>query len=149
MKTNRRRIIQKIFIKTNLLYKEKGLLKFSIYSPLIKEDSYYTLFPKGLDLFIYENNKNKYTYIHANWVKSRNKIFYHIKGNIRIINDQGYLLKTKEIFWNRKQKKIFNDKYTMIYNPKNGTKLYAINGIEASENFRSIKLKNISGTLSI
>lgn len=138
-----------IFIKTSFFYKEKGLLKFIIYSPVIKEYISYTLFPNGLNLFIYNNkNTNKYTYIKADWVKSIDKVFYHIKGNIKIVSYEGYFLKTDEIFWDRKNKKIFNKKYTIISNSY-GIILHATNGIEASENLKKIRLKNISGTFPI
>ncbi|WP_238784568.1 hypothetical protein [Blattabacterium cuenoti] len=148
IKKNKKKIPKKIFVKTSILYKENGLLRIFLYSPLIKEYTSYTLFPNGFYLFIYENNTNKYTYLKADWVKSIGKIIYHIKGNIKIMNSNGYFVKTEEIFWNRKQKKIFNEKYTMIYN-SDGTILHATNGIEVSEDFKKIKLKNISGTLPI
>ncbi|WP_185862085.1 hypothetical protein [Blattabacterium cuenoti] len=148
IKKNTIKIPKKIFIKTSLLFKEKGLLKFIIYSPIIKEYTFYTLFPNGVSIFLYERNSNKYTYLRANWVKSIGKILYHIKGNIKIMNPKGYFLKTEEIFWNKKQKKIFNRKYTTIYN-SDGTILHAINGIEASDDLKKIKLKNISGIFPI
>ncbi|ACY40123.1 hypothetical protein BLBBGE_091 [Blattabacterium sp. (Blattella germanica) str. Bge] len=132
-----KKIPQRIFIKTSVFYKEDGLLRIFMYSPLIKEYTSYTLFPNGFCLFIYENDANKYTYLKADWVKSIGKIIYHIKGNIQIMNSNGYFVKTEEIFWNRKQKKIFNEKYTMIYN-SNGTILHAINGIEASDDLKKL-----------
>ncbi len=100
-------------------------------------------------MFIYDQNTNKYTYISANWVKSIDKIFYHIKGNIIIMNYKGYFLKTEEIFWDRKKKKIFNKKYTTIISNSDNIILHATNGIEVSEDFKNIRLKNISGTLPI
>ncbi|WP_238784194.1 hypothetical protein [Blattabacterium cuenoti] len=137
-----------IFIKTSILYKEKGLLKFLIYSSVIKEYDFYTLFPNGLNLFIYNNNANKYTYLSADWVKSIDKRFYHIKGNIEIMSPKGSFLKTEEIFWDIKNKRIFNKKYTTISN-SDGMMLHAANGIEASEDLKEIRLRNISGTLPI
>ncbi|WP_238785050.1 hypothetical protein [Blattabacterium cuenoti] len=121
-----------------------------IYSPIIKEYALYTLFPNGLNLFIYDKkNTNKYTYLSANWVKSVDKIFYHIKGNIIIMNDKGDFLKTDEIFWDSKNQKIFNEKYTKIVSNSDGIILHATNGIEASEDLKKIILKNISGTFPI
>ncbi|WP_341654009.1 hypothetical protein [Blattabacterium cuenoti] len=105
IKKNEKEVPKNIFFKTNISYKEKGLLKFFIYSPVIKEYAFYTLFPNGLNLFIYDKNTNQYTYISANWVKSIYKIFYHIKGNIKIMSYKGDILKTEEIFWDRKKKK--------------------------------------------
>ncbi|WP_185857263.1 hypothetical protein [Blattabacterium cuenoti] len=149
IRKDRKQIPKNIFIKTSLFYKEKGFLKFVIYSPIIKEYTFYTLFPYGLNLFIYDQNTNKYTYIRADWVKSIDKIFYHIKGNIKIMSPKGYLLKTDEIFWDIKNKKIFNKKYTTIISNLDGIRLYAKNGIEATEDLKEIRLKNISGTLPI
>ncbi|QIK16905.1 hypothetical protein G9C01_00760 [Blattabacterium sp. DPU] len=146
---NRNEIPHNIFVKTNIFYKEKGLLKFIIYSSVIKEYTSYTLFPNGLNLFIYDQKTNKYTYLKADWVKSINKIFYHIKGNIIIMSYTGYFLKTDEIFWDRKKKKIFNKKYTTIISNSDGTVLHAINGIDASEDLKKIRLKKISGILPI
>ncbi|WP_238784088.1 hypothetical protein [Blattabacterium cuenoti] len=101
-----------------------------------------------MNLFIYDKNDNKYTYLSADWVKSVDKIFYHIKGNIKIMNPEGFFLKTDEIFWDRRNKRIFNNKYTVISN-SNGIILHATNGIEASEDLKKIRLKNISGTFPI
>ncbi|WP_238784770.1 hypothetical protein [Blattabacterium cuenoti] len=124
-----------------------------IYSPVIKEYASYTLFPNGFNLFIYDNkNTNKYIYLSADWVKSINKIFYHIKGDIKIMNPKGFFLKTEEIFWDRKDKRIFNKKYTKITfhsDKKDKIILYATNGIEATEDLKEIRLKNISGTLPV
>ncbi|WP_185868971.1 hypothetical protein [Blattabacterium cuenoti] len=133
-------------MKTFISYKENGLLKIFLYSPIIKDYTSYTLFPNGISLFIY--NDDKYTYLKADWVKSIEGIIYHIKGNIKIINSNGFFIKTEEIFWNKKQKKIFNDKYTVISN-LDGIMLHAINGIEASDDLKKIKLKNISGTFPL
>ncbi|WP_185856694.1 hypothetical protein [Blattabacterium cuenoti] len=149
IKKNRKEVPKNIFFKTNFFYKEKGFLKFFIYSPVIKEYAFYTLFPNGLNLFIYDKNTNQYTYISADWVKSIYKIFYHIKGNIKIMSYKGDILKTEEIFWDRRKKKIFNKKYTTIISHSNEIILHARNGIEASEDLKKIRLKNISGTFPI
>ncbi|AGD98003.1 hypothetical protein BLBBOR_093 [Blattabacterium sp. (Blatta orientalis) str. Tarazona] len=71
----------------------------------MEEYPIYTLFPNGLQLFLYEKGKDKYTYLSANWVKSTEKFFYHLKGKIIIMNPNGDFLKTEEIYWNRKRKK--------------------------------------------
>ncbi|AWU44124.1 hypothetical protein DM814_00420 [Blattabacterium punctulatus] len=147
-KKNKKEIPNRIFIRTSILYKENGIIRSFIYSPMIKEYSIYTLFPNGLKLFIYRKKKNKYTYLSANWVKSIEKIFYHIKGNIIIMNSDGDFLKTEEIFWNKKYKKIFNNKYTIIY-CTDGTVLKAMNGLEATDDLKKIRLKNISGIFPI
>ncbi|WP_238786127.1 hypothetical protein [Blattabacterium cuenoti] len=65
------------------------------------------------------------------------------------MNYKGYFLKTEEIFWDRKKKKIFNKKYTTIISNSDNIILHATNGIEVSEDFKNIRLKNISGTLPI
>ncbi|AER40807.1 MAG: hypothetical protein LBQ72_00300 [Flavobacteriales bacterium] len=138
-----------VFLRTSILYKEDGFFRLFIYSPIIEEYSIYTFFPNGLQLFLYEKkDPSKYTYLSANWVKSTKKVFYHIKGNIIIMNPNGDFLKTEEIFWNIERKKIFNNKCTTIYF-SNGTILKAINGLEATDDLKEIRLKNISGFLSI
>lgn len=147
-KKNRKEIPYRVFIRTSILYKEKGLVRFFIYSPIMEEYPIYTLFPNGLQLFLYEKGKDKYTYLSANWVKSTEKFFYHLKGNIIIMNPNGDFLKTEEIYWNKKRKKIFNNLSTVIY-CSDGTILHAMNGLEASEDFKKIRLKNISGIFPI
>lgn len=146
-------IPKKIFFKVNILSKENGI-KYHIYSPIVKEYKYYTIFPNGFELFIYENNiKNKknynsINYIQANWVKITNKIFFHIKGNVKILSKNGYFLNTEEIFWNKKKKIFFNNVFTIISND-NGMVLYSKNGIEACNDLKNITLKNISGIVPI
>ncbi|WP_185866531.1 hypothetical protein [Blattabacterium cuenoti] len=147
-KKNRKEIPYRVFIQTSILYKEKGLVRFFIYSPIMEEYPIFTLFPNGLKLFLYEKGKDQYTYLSANWVKSTEKYFYHLKGKIMIMNPNGDLLTTEEIYWNRKRKKIFNNLPTVIY-CSDGTILHAMNGLEASEDFKKIRLKNISGIFPI
>ncbi|WP_185860656.1 hypothetical protein [Blattabacterium cuenoti] len=145
----RKKLPKNILIQTRIFYKEEGYLKFTIYSPVIIEYDFYTLFPNGLNLFIYNKDTKKCTYLSADWVKSIDQIFYHIKGNIKIMSPEGFLLKTEEIFWDRKNKKIFNKKYTTIVSNSDGIILHATNGIEASDDLKKIRLKNISGTLPV
>ncbi|WP_238785595.1 hypothetical protein [Blattabacterium cuenoti] len=131
------------------MFKENGFTKYIIYSPLIKEYNFHTLFPDGICLVIYKNNhRNQCIYIRGNWMKSFKNIFYHIKGNIRILNPNKFFLKTEEIFWDKKNKKIFNEK-NIIISDLNGAILYAKKGINISEDFKKFKLKDISGILPL
>ncbi|WP_238783787.1 hypothetical protein [Blattabacterium cuenoti] len=145
----RKEIPHRIFLRTSILSKENGIPRLFMNFPIMEEYSISTLFPKGIQLFFFDKkNTKEYISLTADWVKSTEKIFYHIKGNIRVVSSNGYFLKTDEIFWNRKQKKIFNNKCTIIYYP-DGTMLRAMNGLEASDDFKNISLKNISGIIPI
>ncbi len=75
-------------------------------------------------------------------------IFFHIKGNIKILTPNGYFFKTDEIFWDKNKKKIFNKKNVTISN-LNGTILHAKKGIEMYNNLKNFKLKDISGVLPL
>ncbi len=106
------------------------------------------ILPRGLILFIYEGKKDQFTYIKADWMKSHQKIFYHMKGNVIFFNSKGIFLKTEEIFWDRKKKYFFNKKKTTVYN-KNGLFFNATKGIEFSDNLNRIKLNSINGVISM
>ncbi|WP_238783748.1 hypothetical protein [Blattabacterium cuenoti] len=136
------------FTKIRISYKENGNIRFFIDSPIMEEYSFYTLFPNGIKLFLFYEGKKKYIYLSANWVKLTKEIFYNFKGQVIVMNSNGDFLKTEEIFWNKKSRKIFNNIPTIIY-CNDGILLHAKNGIEASEDLKKINIKNISGIIPI
>ncbi|WP_238785641.1 hypothetical protein [Blattabacterium cuenoti] len=137
-KSEKYNIPKKIFFNYNFILKEKGIVKYIIKSPFVKEYEFYNVYPNGVYLFLYNNKK--YGCIKADYMVGVKDLFYYIKGNVTIFSYKGYIINTEEIFWNRKKKLFFNEKKTIIYN-LHGNILYVIKkGIEIKDNLKKLNI---------
>ena len=107
----------------------------------------YTVFPKGLDLDFYQKDKDP-GHLKADYAKIIESTgWYEARKNVVIINSDKDTLKTNEIFWNKKERKIFSNDTVKIYRADGITTNISFNGIESSEDFKNFKLKKNKGTL--
>lgn len=141
------------FISVNLISRESGFIKMELKTPQIKEfyldskEKIYTIFPKGIEVFFYKKDKKNKSFLKASWAKFTEKDqIYEAKGNVILKNAQGDELKTSHIFWNKKEKKIYNEVFSEIYKA-NGSVLRAKNGLEGSDDLKKISLKNTDGAV--
>lgn len=139
----------KVIYHAHILHKDSAQIQMDLRSPLIEMyqlvDSPYTLFPKGVDLDFYENNKPKPGYLQANWAKLNDATnLYEGKGNVILVNDEGDSLKTEHLFWNRVEKRVYTTKEVFLIS-KNGDSLHARNGLEATDNLDRYTLFNNQG----
>ncbi|XCI75026.1 MAG: LPS export ABC transporter periplasmic protein LptC [Flavobacteriales bacterium] len=145
----------RIFVRAQVISKDSGLVKINLKAPLIEEYAFikkekpYTLFPKGLKLYYYENNKNQPGSLQADWAKIFDEEkYYEARGNVTIVNPSKDTLKTSHLLWNRKERKIYNDVPTEIYRI-DGTILNAKKGLEGSDDLKEITLKNTDGLIHL
>lgn len=107
----------------------------------------YTVFPKGLDMDFYQKGKDP-GHLKADYAKIIETIgWYEARKNVVIINSDKDTLKTNQIFWNKKERKIFSNDTVKIYRADGITTNISVNGIESSEDFKNFKLKKNRGTL--
>lgn len=107
----------------------------------------YTVFPKGLDMDFYQKGKDP-GHLKADYAKIIETIgWYEARKNVVIINSDKDTLKTNQIFWNKKERKIFSNDTVKIYRADGITTNISVNGIESSEDFKNFKLKKNKGTL--
>ncbi len=126
--------------------KDSGYEKVILRSPEVEMyehiDTPFTLFPIGLELNFYKKGAKKPGYLRASYAKIiEKKKWYEAKGNVVIVNEDGDSLKTQQLFWNQKTRKIFTPDTTYIIR-KDGTYLPSYNGMEASDDFKTFKFFN-------
>lgn len=142
---------QTIF-NAEVIYKDSGIIRMKLNTPLIENftliDSPYTLMRKGLEVLFWNHNQEKPNFLKADWAKLQDKNkMYEGRGNVIMINNEGDTLKTEQIYWDNKNRRIFTDKSVSITR-LDGTINFSQNGIEASEDFKEFTLKNNSGVIA-
>lgn len=136
-------------IDANIIFKDSGKITMNLRSPLIEEfsliDTPYTIFRKGLELDFYEKGNEKPGFFKADWGRLSDKSgIYEGRGNVVMVTDQGDTVKSEQIFWNKDKKLIYSTKQVELIS-KDGSKLTAINGIEATDDLETYTLFNNEG----
>jgi LPS export ABC transporter protein LptC len=137
-------------INAHVIYKDSGRIVLDLESPRIEEyamiDSPYTKFPNGVHLFFYNKNRiDSPGFLRADWgIMSEIKGLYQGRGNVVVISDKGDTLKSEQLFWNKKSRKIYT-RDTVYIISKDGDSLQANNGLEAKDDLSEYILYNNSG----
>ncbi len=146
----KREFPSRTLIDAHVIYKDSGKIILDLRSPLIEEyamiDSPYTKFPKGLEMYFFnKRNIDSPGYLRANWgMMSEIKGWYEGRGDVIVISEEGDTLKTQQLFWNKKLRKIFTQDTVYIVS-KEGDSLQANNGLEAKDDLSEYILFNNSG----
>ncbi len=136
-------------INANIIFKDSGRVTMKLRSPLIEEysliDTPYTIFKKGVEVDFFENGSEKPGFFKADWAKLSDKTgLYEGRGNVVIITENGDSVKSEQLFWNKEQQKIYSTKQVELIG-KDGSKVTAKNGIEASDDLETYTLFNNEG----
>ncbi|MFV0529855.1 MAG: LPS export ABC transporter periplasmic protein LptC [Flavobacteriales bacterium] len=135
---------QELF-NSNIIRTDSGIAMIRIKAPVIQlyefdKNNPYTLLPQGGDVEKYDKKGGKPTLIRANWAKIDDmKGLYEGRDHVVMVSEDGDTIKTSHIFWDKKQKKIYNNVKTHIIRP-NKDSLIAKNGLESDEKFKNVKL---------
>lgn len=136
-------------VNAEVVFKDSGFIKINLLADLIEEfgmvDTPYTLFSKGLELNFYTKNIDSPGYLRANWALTNDiKGWYEGRGDVVVINEVGDTLKTQQLFWNKKERKIFTQDTVYIIT-KTGDSLQANDGLEAKDDLTEYMLFNNHG----
>ena len=148
-KVDKKEVPYRIFYQAHIIHKDSEGLKVDLKAPIneqykSKQGKVRCQFPKGVYIIFYEKNNITPCHLKANWAQElEGEGFYKAKGKVEIVNSQGDTIRTEEIFWNRKEKKIYTNTLTEVHRSE-GTELIAKNGFENSEN---LILKNTKGII--
>lgn len=112
------------------------------------EEPYYE-FPKGFEIYLYDDNEREHYQITANYGKAlQEKQLWEARNNVIALNIQtGEQLNTEQLFWDQEQHKIYSEKFTKITN-EDGV-FYGENGFESNESFTSWRLIGTKGTVNV
>ena len=136
-------------IDANIIFKDSGVVTMNLRAPLIEEysliDSPYTLFRKGLEVDFFEKGAEKPGFFKADWATLSEKTgIYEGKGNVIVISEAGDTVKSDQLFLDKNRKLIYTTKEVELTG-KDGSKITARNGIEASDDLEKYTLFNNEG----
>lgn len=146
MKTN---FPNRSLIDANIIFRDSGRVTMNLRSPLIEEysliDTPYTIFKKGVEVDFYEDGSEKPGKFKADWGRLSDKSgIYEGRGNVVIVTDAGDSIKSEQLFWNKNKKQIYTTKLVELTG-KDGSKITAKNGIQATDDLEEYTLFNNEG----
>ena len=113
-------------------------------------DSPYVEFTKSLHVDFYNDTLRIQTKMDAKYGKYyqyANKVF--LRDSVIVKNSiTGDTLKTNELWWDEKKQVLYNDKPSYIYK-KDGTQLFARDGLDAAQDLSWYTFKKVSGPVSV
>lgn len=136
-----------------IIFSDSANVKVQILSPELSQfvnvERPYLEFPKGLDVFFYDDSLDITSKIRADYTIYYNEEkFWHATGNVVAQNlENGDQLNTEELFWDEEKELIYSNTFTKIQN-QDGT-FYGKNGFESHQNLNNWQLKGSSGTVNV
>lgn len=131
-------------------YTDSGKVKMRMWAPEQQElETGDRVFPKGIKIDFYEKGKVSSTLTAKQATFSKVTGVYTVRNNVVIqSNDQNKKLNTEELKWFPKthRVKIENDKFVKI---QTQTEILTGMGLDASEDFRSYKIKKPQGVFAV
>lgn len=132
-------------------YTDSGKLKAILKSPeLLKyggEDPY-MLFPQGIHVLFYDSLENLVSEIESDYAINREKDqLMEVRKNVVIFDhENGKELLTEVLYWNQKEKKIYNNAFVTI---KEDGRIMHGDSMRADENLDHFELYQVRATIDI
>ena len=74
------------------------------------------------------------------------KKLWELRGNVKILSQQGDKFETQQLFWDERNKKIYSDQYIRIERPDKAIAGY---GFESNQELTEYEIKNTEGVFTI
>jgi LPS export ABC transporter protein LptC len=145
---------QLISTKIIIEYSDSARLKARIKAPVLKEygqPENYTVLPKGVDIYFYDIRGNVTSTMHADSaIIRRNSDLMEAYRNVKVVNENGEMLETQELFWRNAQNPADRQLYTysFVTITKGGEVLYG-DGLTANESFSKYRIGMPQGTMNM
>lgn len=138
-------------IKAEINYTDSARLQLRITAPEIHnysaETENYTEFPLGVLARFFDRNGDVESQLSSNYaVYYTDKELWEAKDSVVVINKEGEILNTEQLFWDEKNKLIYSNSFVKVTRPD---EIITGEGFEADENFTRWKIQKITGTLYI
>jgi LPS export ABC transporter protein LptC len=134
-----------------IIYSEQGKAKIRMFTKEFVRNEQakppYTDMRKGLRVEFYNDSMVIQTTLDALYGR-----YYEEKGDVLIrdsvvvVNQKGDTLRTEELIWNQKVKKIYTEKFVRINTPD---QVMLGDGLEANEDFSWYRIKNPKGVVKV
>ncbi len=140
-----------IITKLETTINDSGMVKYRFTTPELyqydKKEKPYTEFPKGLNVIMYDKNKQIEARIKSNYAKylTQDKL-WELKNDVEAVNQKGDVLNTEQLFWDENKQLIYSNLFTKIT-----TKSEILTGIgfESNQNLSSYTFKQPQGIFNI
>ncbi len=148
--TNRARAGEDRATDVTILYSRDGNVTARLFGhTFIRAESArppYTEMKDGVKVEFFDSMKvkNTLTARYARWYEKENNIL--IRDSVHLVNDRDEHLYTSEMVWNQKMQQFFTEKPVRIVTP---TRTLYGTGMEASQDFSSYTIHNLSGNLQL
>lgn len=114
-----------ISFNDSILYSDSGRVQMKVIAEKIvvfnKAKEPYTLFPNKVYMEQYDSVMTVVTKLWADsaWNFSKQRL-WKLRGNVKIIKDNGTMYESEELFWDEAKDRIYSDKFVTIYEPDKG-----------------------------
>lgn len=109
------------------------------------KDKEYTLFPEGMTLMFFDKNKNLHSSLKADYgVYFESKGIAKAKYNVILVNVNGSVLRTEELYLDEKNEKIYSVESVNIKD-KDGFEITGKGGFESNLDFTIYKFTDVKG----
>jgi len=140
--------------EVEIVYTESGKIKLRAKAPELmaytKESTQepYTEFPKGLEVWFYDDHENLQTTLTAQYAKYYEKQdLWEAKYKVKLLNSTGDELTTEHLFANLPEEKIYTDKYVQILNT-DGSTVQGEGGFESNFEFTKYTFRKVEGLIN-
>jgi LPS export ABC transporter protein LptC len=130
---------------------DSGITRYRISTPrwdvYDKSNQPYWEFPKGIHFERFDQNLKVDANIHSQYAKFKeNEKIWELRGKVRIINLQGELFETEQLFWNQNQERFYSDSLVKITRATSVTKGI---GFESNQSMSHYQIKHFQGIFPI
>ncbi|MBR9861640.1 LPS export ABC transporter periplasmic protein LptC [bacterium] len=136
----------------SIVYTDSGIMRAKIFAPLMKrypdaEDPYLEM-PDGVKAVFYNERGEVQSTLVGNYaINYEAKDLITIRDSVRVVNKNDEEIKSDELHWDKKERKIYSDKDVRI-RERNEKILYG-KGFESNETFTKYRIKQLTGTVLI
>ncbi|MFT5724552.1 MAG: LPS export ABC transporter protein LptC [Bacteroidia bacterium] len=132
-------------------YTDSAILKATIRAPQMirypNKTEPYTEMPKGLFATFYDSDGKVDSKLSAAYgINYEDKKIIKLTDSVRVVNAKGEELKSEELYWDQKGKRIYTNKFVRIV--RNGETLRG-DGFESNENFTKYRILRPAGPVTM
>lgn len=130
---------------------DSGITRYRISTPrwdmYDKSSQPYWEFPKGIHVERFNLEMKVDANIHSQYAKfNQNEKIWELRGKVRLINLQGELFETEQLFWNQNQERFYSDS---LINITRATSVTRGIGFESDQSMTHYQIKHFKGVFPI
>jgi len=146
--TNIDNLPSQTIVNLETIYTDSARIQLIVKSKLVEtynqEEDSYLEFPKGLEVFFYDKNETVESQLSAKYaIYHKADQLWEAKDSVVVINANGEILNTEQLFWDENEKLIYTSKFVSITTTN---EIIYGEGMEANENFTDWKIMKPRGT---